>query len=494
METAQVRALYYPYSRCFSEVTLKRALLVYDQIVFVDPVHRDISDWSSGSKILPEDSLHIWYRTSSTAERPEWRVVRDTYSYLREQGAVALYDPKTIIQNNADALLASYNAPIQPAPLLSRYSSINDDPGMGMVWVLPESRIPRGTHTSVLNLFPTSREPRRLGEETSDLHTEPTTGPLVALGVNDAFRLLLDQALMICEAESLVPLTDDSAAYSYLGDRCRLLSKAPRSLYSNTAPTTDLIKLGQLTLMTVARTIPDEIIAARSFAEIMRYRSEAREPLARFRSWLRRLTFGLEDLPSSDAEEDQLGKLLETVIVPELEKVDDQLKQLWAKMFTDVSGRLGEAALRAVAASAPSLTIGAAAGLTPGLLVAMAAASFFSSVGMSLPSVSSYINARREAKCSFGYFLWKLQASSRGPAALRTRSLYALTPTQTAVLQALANSRKALDCRELVSLTFKSIDSIEVALLLLIKKGLVYEVREAETVAYFTALDPNAVT
>jgi hypothetical protein len=36
--SAPFRALYYPFSRSVSETTLKRAILLYDEILFVDPM------------------------------------------------------------------------------------------------------------------------------------------------------------------------------------------------------------------------------------------------------------------------------------------------------------------------------------------------------------------------------------------------------------------------------------------------------------------------
>jgi hypothetical protein len=50
MET-KFRALYYPYSRCLYENNLKRAALVFDEILFVDPGQTSIIKLNVGGKM-----------------------------------------------------------------------------------------------------------------------------------------------------------------------------------------------------------------------------------------------------------------------------------------------------------------------------------------------------------------------------------------------------------------------------------------------------------
>src|SRR5262245_20703981 len=56
--TRTFRALYYPYSRCLKEVDLKRATLVFDELLFVDPLPRDIWD-SPRSNLYPEGQIGL---------------------------------------------------------------------------------------------------------------------------------------------------------------------------------------------------------------------------------------------------------------------------------------------------------------------------------------------------------------------------------------------------------------------------------------------------
>jgi hypothetical protein len=59
MNHPALKALYFPFSRCFSELTLKRAVLLFDELIFVDPIAVDIAYDNPSTTVIPYDPDHI---------------------------------------------------------------------------------------------------------------------------------------------------------------------------------------------------------------------------------------------------------------------------------------------------------------------------------------------------------------------------------------------------------------------------------------------------
>ena len=119
-------ALYYPYSRCLRETDLKRMLLIFDQICFVDPLSRDLAHWP-GQYPVYNQAMHIRIMQDSDRLREDprgfgshipvhqrgiekdfnlwdWFAIGDTYSYLAKQGVVRLLDPTPIVREHSELL------------------------------------------------------------------------------------------------------------------------------------------------------------------------------------------------------------------------------------------------------------------------------------------------------------------------------------------------------------------------------------------------------
>lgn len=407
----KLRALYYPYSRCQSEVGLKRALLVFDEVYFVDPIAQDIAYDNPSSTIIQNDPYHIWYRSWESAGQdesafdwPEFEKLRDDYFFLQEQGAVSIVDPTSIVNEHPETLLASLRSTTEQ-DFHSRFDWIND-PEI-LLWIVPKKRIPV-SQNSALNIpfFDTTRlKLRPWGPGPNKLPDH-----LAALHVNVAFPMLTDQALLICDQFGLVPYTDDPKAYEHLVDRSfSILKKSSSTNLSFERDIEDLMKFERLSLGAIARSVPDESLERRSFKEICEYRNECKESLYRFRSRLWQLTSNLEtDLRDKSAEFD-MKRIIETEILPQLEVLEEELRSVYERMFEGIIADAGKATFKAASVSAPALTVAALTGVTAGQLVALGAASFLSGLGLSIPSASKYIREKREARRNFVHYLWNLK-------------------------------------------------------------------------------------
>ena len=259
---------------------------------------------------------------------PEWERLREDYAFLQDQNAVSIYDPSSLVRQNGDILCASYGFSREERPFLRYFDGVNDS--YIMLWILPRQRIPVSQSSRLT-----------MGEEALALTTYDTTalkiqswGPkpekvqegLVALHVDEALPLLLDQALLICEREHLVPFTDDPRADAYLVNRYESLlalrndTKRPlmieRSLKDN-------YKFERLALNAVARILPDEELKSRSFEDLCRYRSACGDSLSRFRSRIWQLVTDLEDNVLDPGFEQKIKRTLEKEIVPEVGRLED---------------------------------------------------------------------------------------------------------------------------------------------------------------------------
>src|SRR3954462_12229067 len=92
-------ALYFPFSRCLNQTMLKRAVLLYDHLLFVDPV-----------ATAARNELYVREAEASGVDpevTAQWHSVHENYELLFQHGiartvdAAALQDPA-----GADALVA----------------------------------------------------------------------------------------------------------------------------------------------------------------------------------------------------------------------------------------------------------------------------------------------------------------------------------------------------------------------------------------------------
>src|SRR4051794_16573628 len=81
-------ALYWPYSRCLNDVALKRAVLLYDRLLFVDPVD-------------PVARAELYTReAAASGADPEisqrWRDASASYDLLHQRGVVDTVDQTAV--------------------------------------------------------------------------------------------------------------------------------------------------------------------------------------------------------------------------------------------------------------------------------------------------------------------------------------------------------------------------------------------------------------
>lgn len=141
------RAVYYPFSRTLDETTLKRAVLLYDEILFVDPMSPRVR---AG---LYDVEQHLPYLPANVATSlaQEWTAMSDRYDLLQREGLLRLIDPSGLVADPAtDRLIAralrADLADPQTAGLFAR--------GYPTTWSMLRTRIPSQAFAHLAHQIP----------------------------------------------------------------------------------------------------------------------------------------------------------------------------------------------------------------------------------------------------------------------------------------------------------------------------------------------------
>jgi len=260
---APLRALYYPFSRTVNETTLKRAVLLYDEILFVDPV-------SSRMRGALFRSGHAPYTVTA-----EWERIRRLYEVLERVGLVRLVDPAEAVDDPATGQLI---ADALHADLRDRGTRDLFPPTFTGGWTTLRSRIPQ----PVVGHLPPDLKWVRINahEYVGDLPY--STGSSVAVST----------ALALAVAEDAVPLTDSDAHFRLLSLRmARAAASAPlaQQVPGLTAHP-DGVTLQKTAL--VQQRVIDAVVshadlAALSLEDCLRYRERTADEREQFLGFLR---------------------------------------------------------------------------------------------------------------------------------------------------------------------------------------------------------------
>jgi len=134
-------ALYYPFSRCINEASLKQMLLVFEDITFLDPV------------LDPDFRAHL-FRNLEKQEDPRFKVYRNMHSVfksLEKDGLVHFLSPEPIQQEMDTSISAATISDLLDPNWVAEASSPyryglphrNEAPGGKPCWYIFESKIPR---------------------------------------------------------------------------------------------------------------------------------------------------------------------------------------------------------------------------------------------------------------------------------------------------------------------------------------------------------------
>lgn len=439
MSSMTFSALYYPYSRCLREVDLKRMILIFDEIVFIDPLSRDLAKWP-GQYPVPNENMNMrlmqdsdrleedgfvtaYQRGVAEADYPLWRWynIRETYRFLLAKKIVRQLDPKTLVQRHDQMLACAVVDDLLTG--LSRRAGLaghyyDGDEGWNPKWRLHECRIPHFLSAICADdsfwnkVFSAGR--RGYSAKTCRLFIEQA---IKAKANNDdgialvdfdvAYSLVLNQALLISNQYQLFPVTDDAGVHNSLIRKCERFT-AERQIIGSIfrRRVVDLYKISLLTINAVSRVIPDQALAALSVEDLISYREANLKQLCRFWNKMLELASELSESPNSEKFAEQVGRIIESKIVPEITQLQDALTDSFQKMFSGAIAKLISHTAKALAPAIPTISLAAIYGLTPAQIVGLGVSSLLTGIGITLPGVVSEIEKQKQLKrSSFAYLL-----------------------------------------------------------------------------------------
>lgn len=372
-----VKCLYYPYSRAIDLTTLKKAILLFDEVAFLDSE----SPMTRGELMEELVSGH---------EKEELEIA---YDFLIKEEIVTILQPSGIIEANDQLLTLNILNDVFDDDFFELAYSYSSS-----LWGFMGGRIPpsfleavRVKQNSKIEGF------RILNQQSKDIHRmNLSVGDFFkarkeskterAAFIPEAYRedyryailenhrrgrhlyevpfplgasIRLNEALLMCSINDYIPFTDStvhdkllmnkvSRALEEVGDNPNLRDYLETSLPLN-------LPKQHLSLIILDNLIPEEELSKRSLQELIEYRNENRESLRRLREKIAEVSVNIELGKEGVNYYASLQRLMDSKIVPEITKTRDEI----VKKYEEAFGRLK---IRSVGTVASSLGITAAGG------------------------------------------------------------------------------------------------------------------------------------
>jgi hypothetical protein len=451
------RALYYPYSRLLFESDLKRAVLIFDELIFVDPSSYDIleigaqgPDFGSynaharfdldGSAMtflqghLSKEEFRDQNRYPYRAKGPgskqtyaRWYDLLDVYRVLQREGVVSLAHSQDLLRPFTDVLCSSILRDLMRSKFIEPFKGAFPADAYGrigypsvMAWQLHSSRIPKK-----LLKFLKDRPLLRHGIETivkesnDHINIENTVERLtwVAEELEEGREEMLDdvqrtpfefglftvvnQALILADILDAYLITDDVLPYRLVGQKFSEIRRPPPGVLPGAAKEPAGLRrfrYQQFVTSVVSRVIPNVLLELVSIEDILAFRRYNKKSLAAFRTQMTALAERLTTQVGDEDSDRGVEVLVKQEIVPLIDDIDRQLQQSRVKFFRTALSKLGSGALKAAAAAVPTLSLATYFGATPSQLVLYSAASLISGLGLTLPDFVDHIAESRKLR------------------------------------------------------------------------------------------------
>jgi hypothetical protein len=367
-------ALYYPYSRALAPETLKRAVLLFDEVAFVDS-----QPWFMRKELLRDERA------------PQAAAVERDYDYLRDEGVVKILEPSKAIQDYDVFLTANVRHDIGDDAFLDEAVSASAE-----TWRVLTERLPpsfttafyagAGTFWEAVSLqriiaaaSGTAGPPDDgLAPGTSNLSVEEALERLrrryrFVIGGNPHVRLeayelpfahasslRISEILLLSAMNGGVPFTD-----SRLHDRLLRLKIAGTVAQIRSHPhirdaleidVPALIPAEALTMRVLDRLVPSEALVNRTVEELLEYRRANEDGLRRLHGRLAALSTAIESVESGVDFELRIRRIIDGTVMPEIQAAADGM----ARSYEEAFGKF--------AAAAAGASVGAGTGLAVSLL------------------------------------------------------------------------------------------------------------------------------
>ncbi|SCC35032.1 Uncharacterized protein BCZB5J_02712 [Bacillus cereus] len=365
---ASVKCLYYPYSRALSLQTLKKSVLLFDEIAFLD----------SESTLIRKELM------SELIYGEELEEIEETYDFLIKENVVKIIQSAELIKNNDELLSFSVlNDVLDDSFIkiaLGGYSS--------NFWAVIKDRIPPSFFKEITSMFKEDEAELFMALNSASTTTtkklfnvEKSTGnqlipevlryiifentrmgkDICEVPFPLASSLRINECLLLSSMNGYTPFTD-----SKIHDRM-LLNKASRAM--NEVKSNHILleyldfdlprelPFQQLSHIVLDKLIPESELEKRSIEELIAYRKENINELYRLREKIAEISSTIILSESTNDYYRELDKAVISKIIPEITKTRDEI----LKKYEEAFGRL---TLRSIQSVGSTLTATSLAGMS----------------------------------------------------------------------------------------------------------------------------------
>lgn len=278
-------ALYYPFSRCLDDVALKRAVLLYDRLLFVDPVEP-----AARADLYLREGPHAG---SAPDLAPRWQAAEADYELLAREGLVETVKRTDV--RRADALEVLAPAGLELDLKVNR-SSTTLFRGMHR-WEMLESRVPR----NVLQALPAIKQ------------THAWAGPdrIVHLPYAVGASLALTNALIVAHQMGATLITDHTMHHRLLSDRLQSAALDPAGVPGVYTHVDQPYLRRQVALRISDSLAPSAVLKQLSMEEVVAYRLDNEPQRVALNALVEKLTHEAQSRPWSPDLDRELDDLAE---------------------------------------------------------------------------------------------------------------------------------------------------------------------------------------
>jgi hypothetical protein len=373
---ARLTAVYYPFSRCLDLETLKRAVLVYDRVLFIDPkspqVRAGLYSVENHQQFLPNDAAQ---RLAA-----DWQAIETEYRELERAGVVEFVDPLQVSPGQAiDALITgNMQADMNDKQISQLFA---DCPSL---WSMLRSSIPMSAWPFLHHQY----TPRVLYEENTRgafvKHGEfshaliadgrpdqefsmPETSPSAATAITGQRRfrsaamnpeyavvlpyylgssLATSMAMAICLDREAVPLTDSTPHFKLLSTRFARASQTySPERFPGLQPQFSLARAHTQALVErrlIDKTLGPGDLQRLSMEDVLEYRSVTAEQRMEFRNYMQRLVASVTSEPWSPDLDREMTLLIQQAQA-ELDSHTATMREAYRRIFRNAAVGLGMA-------------------------------------------------------------------------------------------------------------------------------------------------------
>lgn len=409
-ETEQLRGLYFPYSRCLASSFLKQSLLLFDQLVFADPLERAV-----------REAFGYYDMKTGLSGHKAWDSIKDDYAFLEKHGIVSRINPFPIIRQYDGLMAQAMLCDLQDSEFMKLSSDFaaRDYWGILRGKIPPESLLQNALNFAGTRFWETPTGLTSPRENRYDRYFgtgSDFSSPFIMSVAHDyipvscGYSVSTNLALLLSQVESLTLLTDDASALRLLNLKYQRAKKISQSVTSGPLITRRspefLQKYNIVGLNLIDAILPDSALQKISFPSLIEFRSQESASLRRLRQLLNGLVARVESSTWSEEFERELVRLIESEIIPEAQELRERVRSAYRKMF---SGLVKKTA----STLTPTLTVSFMTGLSAGQTLTMSCAAMSGALSIAVPEIVDLWQEQKSSKRNGLGFLLRLSDEAK---------------------------------------------------------------------------------